>query len=189
MTPEQAANFLNNLGLGDIVNLSAGSLLAQIFDVSDGYDFSGIASFLRTIGIVFMILFLALIIVTLYRIVLFNLRLAQKSTPLKIPPLSSRWEEVKRHAASFEEGQWKFSIIEADKLLDDVLRALGYPGESVGDRLKFIRKENLPSLDALWHAHRLRNRLVHEPGYTLSRDDMEEAIRNYKIALQELGAL
>ncbi len=55
----------------------------------------------------------------------------------------SRWEEVMRHLDSSREAEWKFAVIEADKLVDDVMKKAGYSGETMGDRLIGIEKGQL----------------------------------------------
>ena len=82
-----------------------------------------------------------------------------------------------------------FAIIEADNLVDGVLKKLGYSGETMGERIQFIDRHEVPSLENLWQAHRLRNKLVHEPDYNLRREEMERAVRNYETTLKELGAI
>src|SRR3989344_3064717 len=53
--------------------------------------------------------------------------------------LQKEWDRIKTNAESIRESEWKLSIIEADKLVDDVLKQLGYPGESMGERLMMIK--------------------------------------------------
>ena len=99
----------------------------------------------------------------------------------------SKWEEIMRHVGSDREAEWKFAIIEADKLVDDVLKTAGYPGDTMGERLMNVEKGQLLSLDGLWEAHKIRNKLAHDNNYFLRYAEARRAIQLYEITLQELG--
>ena len=101
----------------------------------------------------------------------------------------SRWEEVTRHLESPREAEWKFAVVEADKLADMILKEAGFPGETMGDRLSSIEKGQLANLDNLWEAHKIRNKLVHDVNYFLRHAEARRAVELYEVALRELQAL
>lgn len=80
-----------------------------------------------------------------------------------------------------------YSVIEADKLLDNALKQLGFKGETMGERLKSAAP-SLTDNDAIWAAHKLRNRLVHEDGQP-KKSEIRMAIKAFEQALRRLGAL
>lgn len=104
-------------------------------------------------------------------------------------PLKTRWEEVKRHVSSFREGEWKFAIVEADKLVNDVLESAGFEGETIGEKLKAINPEQLQSINSLWDAHKLRNLVVHDANFKVRHTEIRRAIEQYEKALKELQVL
>jgi hypothetical protein len=106
----------------------------------------------------------------------------------KESPLGSKWDEVQRHLNSTKEAEWKFAVIEADSLLDYVLKSSGYPGETMGERLKNIDKTQIVTLDGLWEAHKIRNRLAHDTGYFLRYGEAKRAVQLYEETLKELNA-
>ncbi|MDP3792128.1 MAG: hypothetical protein Q8Q89_00120 [bacterium] len=101
----------------------------------------------------------------------------------------SRWGEIVRHFESVKEAEWKFAIIEADKLVDDLLKQGGYLGDTMGERLMNIEKGQLLSLQGLWEAHKIRNKLVHDTNYFLRYTEARQAIKFYEEALKELGTI
>lgn len=103
--------------------------------------------------------------------------------------LTARWQEVVRHLESPVEAQWRFAIIEADKLVDDILRRAGFPGGSMGERLTNASPGQLETLEGLWEAHKLRNRLAHDVGYFLRYTEAKRAIGQFEATLRELNAL
>lgn len=109
--------------------------------------------------------------------------------PAQSSPLGSRWEEVQKHLNSNKEAEWKFAVIEADSLVDNILKASGYPGDTMGDRLKNMDKSQIVTLDGLWEAHKIRNRLAHESNYFLRYGEARRAVQLYEKTLKELNAL
>ena len=101
----------------------------------------------------------------------------------------ARWKEVREHLTSFREAEWKFAIIEADKIAEAALREAGFPGETIGERMMLITKDQLVSIDDLWGAHKLRNVIAHDPNYQVKYAEVREAIERYEKALRELGVL
>ena len=100
--------------------------------------------------------------------------------------LGMRWRDIMSHMESAHESDWKLAVIEADKLVDDALAHHGYSGDSFGDRLMSIEPGGLVSLDGLWWAHKVRNRLAHEMDYFLRYTEARQAMAYYEQTLQEL---
>lgn len=100
--------------------------------------------------------------------------------------LRNRWNALLKHLDSTHEAQWKIAVIEADKLVDDALAKAGYSGDTFGDRLSNIQPGTLLSLDGIWWAHKVRNRLAHEVDYFLRYTEARQAIGYFEAALSEL---
>ena len=101
--------------------------------------------------------------------------------------IKSRWEELTQASSQGIMGA-KISLIEADKLLDSALKSLRMPGETLGERLK-AACYRYPELKKVWYAHKLRNQLVHEATFELSRSQAKSALRDYEHALKTLHVL
>lgn len=99
----------------------------------------------------------------------------------------TRWLEITQNAGSTSE-TWQFAIMSADKLLDSALRDRGVAGETLGERLKNA-KPYLSNIDSVWRAHKLRNRIAHDDGVKVSQRQAGEALKIFKKALTDLGAL
>ena len=101
--------------------------------------------------------------------------------------ITARWHTIMATSSTGASGL-KSSINEADKLLDHVMKQLGYPGEKMADRLK-LAGPRFTNRDAVWHAHKLRNALAHEVGFDLVPSQAKEALRDFEQALKDLQAL
>lgn len=97
-----------------------------------------------------------------------------------------QWETILGYKKNGGAGL-QLAIFEADKLLDHALKARGYGGQTMGDRLKDARGSFMNN-NAVWQAHKLRNRLAHEQDVRLSGVSADQALRSFRSALKDLGA-
>jgi hypothetical protein len=83
---------------------------------------------------------------------------------------------------------WGAVITDSDKLLDRALIDLGVRGHNLGERLR-AGKTHFSQINAVWHAHKLRNALAHEHDFEVDYRQARHALDIYKQALQDLGAI
>lgn len=102
---------------------------------------------------------------------------------------NQRWENIVKRFSLGDDANMKLAIIEADNLMDEILKLMSLPGENMGERMKQFEKHELASIDQLWEAHKLRNRIVHEPGLRLMHEEAQKALEGYEAALKELEYL
>lgn len=99
---------------------------------------------------------------------------------------NERWEHVETLVSSENPGDWRVAIIEADVMLDELVTAMGYDGETLGDKLKRIEKSDFLTLDAAWEAHKVRNRVAHHGSdFILTSREAKRVIALYRQALEE----
>jgi hypothetical protein len=102
----------------------------------------------------------------------------------------SRLEDIDKNVASENPNDWKLAIIEADIMLDGLLKERGYVGDTMGERLKSISSNQLASLQDAWEAHKTRNMIAHEgPDFVLTKRMADETIARYKRVFTEFGVL
>lgn len=103
---------------------------------------------------------------------------------------NARWEDITRHLNSDNPNDWKLAIIEADVMLQELLESRGYPGNTVGEKLKSASPKSFQTLDAAWSAHKVRNQVAHSgTDFVLTKRVAQETITQYKMVLQEFGVL
>ncbi len=102
--------------------------------------------------------------------------------------IKSRWKEIEAMLEGPGEMDYKIAVMEADKLLDYVLKSMSMSGKDMGERIRFASFK-FGRLRKVWWAHVLRNQLVHETTFTLDRGTAKRALKTFKTALEELGAL
>lgn len=98
--------------------------------------------------------------------------------------INETWKDIEKNAEHGIMGA-KLAVIEADKLLDNVLRSLVIPGETMGERLK-AAQYRYPNIQKVWPAHKLRNQLVHDSTFEMSLGQAQRALRDFHAALKTL---
>lgn len=184
------------IGTGEVVERLMGFSYADILDTTtDSVNNFPLVPSLKFIAFLASVIFGSLFIYVFVSFIRFSKtksKVAQTAVSPVIGPspgLGMRWAEVLNHLESAREGEWKFAIIEADKLVDDALRACGFSGDTMGERLMAIDSTHLTTLEGLWQAHKVRNRLAHDSHYFLRHAEARQAVRLYEETLRELGAI
>ncbi len=112
-----------------------------------------------------------------------------KRHPFKDPKFLARWQEIIKKAMSAPPQSLTLAIIEADSFVDDILKKMNLGGEHMADRLERLGARDLKTVDRLWKAHRVRNELVHTPGFILKPADAKGILEHYEAFLKEIGLL
>ena len=127
-----------------------------------------------------------IVIIVVAVILLALLNLISRPTPVGIdkPHFINEWNDIV--ALSKELKTRPLSIVHADKLLDEALKCSGYAGETMAERL-VAAKNSLKNREAVWHAHKLRNKIAHETAFEPNEKQVSEALRAYQKAFKDLG--
>lgn len=92
-----------------------------------------------------------------------------------------RWSKTLNYIFSQHGSDWKLAIIEADSILENLLKDLGFAGETLGDRLKSANQQIFPQLTTAWEVHTTRNRIAHEGlAFELSHHEAKRIIALYE---------
>lgn len=98
------------------------------------------------------------------------------------------WDLIMRSAGRGPEGK-RLAVIDSDRLVDKLLKDAGYEGEGALERMRQLPAERVATLGGLIDAHRFRNRLVHEVGFSPNERDLDGALAQFKAFLTEVGYL
>jgi len=75
-------------------------------------------------------------------------------------------------------------VMEGDKVLDHALQLSGFAG-SMADKLRKAGPR-FSSIQAVWDAHKLRNRIAHEVDFPLSEKEASRAMAAFEKGLRDL---
>ncbi|MFZ1249301.1 MAG: hypothetical protein WAQ24_03180 [Candidatus Saccharimonadales bacterium] len=112
--------------------------------------------------------------------------LKRRPKKLKTEYYDAKWHQLQ--SLLKDKATWPLAIINADKLLDEALKARKYKGKTMGERLVAAQRD-IQNNDDVWFGHKLRNKLVHEQDIKLKERDVKDALLGIRHALKDLGAL
>ncbi|MBI4155884.1 MAG: hypothetical protein HY507_01475 [Candidatus Zambryskibacteria bacterium] len=100
--------------------------------------------------------------------------------------INPQWEQILNHIESTNENDWRQSIMEADIMLGQILDEMNLPGETMGDKLKAVDRNDFITIDRAWEAHKVRNLIAHEgSGFILTQRQARETITLYQKVFEE----
>ena len=135
------------------------------------------SALLIMLGTVLLVAILLLVIIATTR---------KSPAGINIEEFRAKWLRIESNLGD-DEPSFHLAVINADKLLDQALKARGFKGETMGERLKNANSQ-LGHRNAVWEAHKLRNRIVHED-VRLTRTDARRALAAFKTGLRDVGAI
>lgn len=167
----------------------------NFLDYYYSYNWDQIIHVLKIISAIFSILFIFFISIILFKIrgnikkgLLTITENIAKPNALK-KELDKKWQTIIDKLEKDNESDYKLAIIEADNILDNTLIKKGFIGDDMGERLKQINNQQIPNLDDVWQAHKLRNRIAHESDIRITKRQAEQVIESYKRAVEDLEVL
>jgi len=155
--------------------------------------FFGIVKFI--LGIYAMVVLADIVLLLIQRGLSGDLR--ETLMGVNIPPefvnkkgkLRKKWNKIREGIKSSEEDNWKIAIIEADEIIDDLIRRMGYAGENMGERLAEINPGQIENIEELKKAHETRNQIIHDEAFELTKEQAEETIRYFENFLKYFDVL
>lgn len=180
-------NYIENLGLG---------ALEGIWDRVVDYFLLRIWPFWKFIAAIVSTFALAGIISNFWKLRAINIEdqkiygLAPETVVLgenKVSkPKNEKWEKIVKYANSDNVSDWRLAIIEADVMLEELLRTIGYGSGSVGDVLKSIDKNEFLTIEDAWEAHKVRNTIVHSgENFQLNQRETKRVIALFEKVFRE----
>lgn len=139
-----------------------------------------------------VVLFINVVILLTQRGVTENLKVQLYGTTRPIlskNKAKERFDAIARRLQQDNPSQYKAAVLEADQFADEVLKESGYEGANMGERLTGIQPGQLVSYEALKSAHAVRNRIVNEPNFMITREEAEDLLDQYKQLFVELEML
>jgi len=108
---------------------------------------------------------------------------------LDVEKYRCRWMEIESGLNRNDDKSFALSILNADSLLDKALREKNIPGKTMGERMKQLQGK-WTNGNGVWAAHKLRNRIAHEPeDLRIDYDRTRQALVAFKQALKDVGAI
>ena len=96
----------------------------------------------------------------------------------EIGKFQRRWNKVNKQIATDNNpAGWAAAALECSQMLNEVLKAIGYEGDSLGERLEKLLPSQIDNLEKLKVVSEVRNQLVRDPNFRVTQEEAT-AIRN-----------
>lgn len=183
-------NAINHYVFGDILSSGNGAPANCTF-----FDCSPLFSSLKGIFSIISIFLITVIVYSLLR--LHEIIKEEKmdlekiiTLPPEETPKNEKWQVVIDRVNSLNPSDWKLAILEADNMLDELIRRKGYRGENLGERLKAVEPSDLTNIQSAWEAHKVRNRIAHEGSeFFLSQREARRIVGLYEQVFKEFRVI
>lgn len=106
--------------------------------------------------------------------------------PLKVEYFQEKWKEMQKGLA--KKDSWQQAVIDADNMLDEVLKKKRFSGKNMGERLTKAQRL-ISDNEGVWFGHKLRKQYEAEPATKAKEKDVKQALIGIRQALKDLGAL
>ena len=103
---------------------------------------------------------------------------------LVLREIRKRWQEAKADLDLGEAAGLQLHTLNLDAAIDSLLRQRGFEGQTMKDRLDDAARSGATRVDTLMKAHRIRNRIAHDPG-SVSPKELREAVEWYGVVLRD----
>ncbi|MFZ2187614.1 MAG: hypothetical protein WAV46_03275 [Candidatus Moraniibacteriota bacterium] len=97
-----------------------------------------------------------------------------------------RFEKILARLKESNPSQYKVAILEADAFAEEIFVGMGYKGDTMAEKLDSTHEGQIETKELLMEAHRIRNRIVHEADFSLSREEAEKWLDAYRAFFDEM---
>jgi hypothetical protein len=108
------------------------------------------------------------------------------SKALDVEKYRRSWLSIERQLVKGNEPSYHLAILNADKLLDQALKQRNTKGATMGERMKATSWSNA---NVVWEAHKLRNKIAHEPDVVVDYNGARRALAGFKQGMKDVGAI
>ena len=101
-----------------------------------------------------------------------------------------RWHYVLTLVESPNESDWRVAVIEADNMLEEILKERGFQGDTLSELLEGAKSSGILTIQNAWDAHLIRNKIAHEgSNFPLSQIEARRVVKMFQNVFEELRAI
>lgn len=176
------------------------SNIAALLDTFQNFSYSVYGFFganvfiIKAIFILISLVFLVMIVYINIRLNITGEKMEHWMAVVESEMMSKRksgkvWKQIQHRLEAGGENNMKLAVLEADRILEQTLKLGRFSGATMNEILASMTKDDLYNIEEVRNAHALRNKIVSDQNFHLSKEQAEEAIETYKNAFIELGLI
>jgi len=101
-----------------------------------------------------------------------------------------RWHYIQTLIESPNDSDWRVAIIEADSLMEEMLKERGISGNTVSELLEGAKSSGYQSIQDAWDAHLVRNQIAHQGSdFPLTQIEGRRVIKMFQNFFEELRVI
>jgi hypothetical protein len=139
------------------------------------------------LGVIAFILYVWITTIYIRRLFIWDLWEFFTFRPFFVRRIENDWIKIKKRLLTKNEAEFKLAVIEADLLVDDVLKRLNFEGKDLGEKLE-KNPHKFTNPDGMKAANRIYQDLVYDPGYSLDYDNAKNIILTFEQGLKDVSA-
>lgn len=98
------------------------------------------------------------------------------------------WKQIQKRLGSSEQNDWKLAILEADHILNEILKMSGYLGR-MDDKLKLLEPAQLKNIEDVRRAHIIHDKIKTTPSFVITQEEAKDVLSVYEQSFTELGLI
>lgn len=91
----------------------------------------------------------------------------------EIGKFQKRWNKVNQQVAGDNPNGWSAAVLECSQMLNEVLKAIGYEGDSLGERLNNLSPTQVEGVEKLKVVNEVKNKIVLDPNFKINQKEAE----------------
>jgi hypothetical protein len=112
----------------------------------------------------------------------------------KVPSLKKsvyvkRWESIKNRIEEGSISSAKMAVIEADKMLSEVLEKVGYKGKDTAEKIAAVKPGQLIGIEDVVESHNTFKRIIQNHTLEISHEELHQVLAGYEKVFQGLELL
>lgn len=111
------------------------------------------------------------------------------SPRLKKSKYMSRWESISKKLDDKSVASGKVAIVEADKMLDEILGKLGFSGKDTEEKITQVKSGQLVGIQEMREIHSFHKKIVDDPTYETSLNEIKTALAAYERVFRGLSLI
>lgn len=106
----------------------------------------------------------------------------------EIGKFQKRWNKVNQQIKKGEPAGLAAAVLECSQMLNEILKAIGYEGDNLGERLNNLLPNQIEGIEKLKVVNEVKNKLVKDPNFRVNqreaeviRDTVGKVLDNYEV--------
>ena len=108
--------------------------------------------------------------------------------PAGLRRIAGRWKAIQKRFDAGTEYEYKLAVMGAEELFNDVLIDKGFPGKTFDERIREVGKAQLPNLEEILDAHKIRNVVAYDPNYKITKEDAQKVLVTFEKGIRSIEA-